>query len=123
MADLPGLDMSSSDPLVVSPKQFMLDNLIGSNIVSVAIDLSKLPEEALPRLGLLGRAIDVFPVGACLSFLLSPGEISEQYGCNQISDAGIVPLDIADCSDLFRRSYIKENLETFIIPGKEENNT
>jgi len=86
-----------------------------------SVDLSKLPDETLSNLGLLGRAIDVFPVGACLSFLMSAGKISEQYDRSKMSENGIVA-PILEPDYPGDECNLSESVGVFVIPGEEENN-
>ena len=103
----------------IRPASFMLDNLVGSNVVFVRIDLSLLDEEGRSSAGLLSRAFEVTPPGVCLMFCATPGEVSEDYGCRGEDESGNVTAAI--CATADERAYASEEVEVFVVPGKEVN--
>ena len=95
MADLLGVDMPQSElspgdvvptdePFI--PMKFMRNNLVGVNIASVKIDLSKLDDEGVSAAGILSRSYEIIPPGVCLMFCFSPKTIADDYDCSGIVD-------------------------------------
>lgn len=104
----------------IVPSRFLLDNLIGTNVVFVRIDLSLLDEEGLASAGLLSRTFEVAPPGVCLVFCLSPGEISEQYRC-QVSDGDAnFAAAVSTAEETVSEAF--ETVRHFLLPAEEKNN-